>query len=328
MEVPKRQYSKPLAGKTIVITGASSGAGRAIALELARRGAKLVVSARRLQPLEELAAECESYGTSVLPIAADVTDADALKELATAAQSWGGTMDVWVNNAGLLAAGAFEKTPIEVHQKVIQTNLIGYVNGAHAALPLFKRQGFGIIVNNISVGGWFPTPYAAAYSASKFGLRGFSESLKGELHKFPHIHVCDLFPAFLDTPGIQHAANYTGSVLRPAPPLYDPQRVAKAVARLVKHPRSSVTIGSITTLLKWAYALSPKLSRNATAHFMETYFKNADKIKTSSGNVLETVEYGTSVHGGWGMQPTQKRLLVKSLLAAGILAGVALFGRK
>ena len=82
---------------------------------------------------------------------------------------------------------------------------MGYMHGAHAVLPYFKDQGYGVLINNISVGGYTPAPYAAGYTASKFGLRGFSQSLKGELYNWPHIHVCDLFPAFLDTPGIQHA---------------------------------------------------------------------------------------------------------------------------
>ncbi len=119
-----------------------------------------------------------------------------LSTLAATAKAWGGNIDVWVNNAGLLAAGAFDETPIAVHKKIIETNLTGYINGAHAALSYFKKQGFGILINNISVGGWFPTPYAAAYSASKFGLYGFSQALKGELYRWPHIHICDVFPAF------------------------------------------------------------------------------------------------------------------------------------
>jgi short-subunit dehydrogenase len=329
MEPTKLNSAKSLSGKTVVVTGASSGVGRAIALELARRGAKLVLAARRKQALEELAAECEALEVSTLVICCDVTNAEAVKDLATVAHSWGGTLDVWVNNAGLLAAGTFEETPIAIHQKVVETNLIGYINGAHAALPFFKEQGFGILVNNISVGGWFPTPYAAAYSASKFGLTGFSQSLKGELHRFPHIHVCDLFPAFLDTPGIQHAANYTGAALRPAPPVYDPQKVARVVAGLVLRPRSAVTIGSVSTFLKLAHLFFPVLSRNITAKVMETYFKKADHIPHTPGNVLETVEYGTSVYGGWSLAPNQKKsILSKSLLAAGLVLCFAVFNKK
>lgn len=122
--------------------------------------------------------------------------------LANAANDWQGSIDVWINNAGVLAAGDFDSTPMAVHEQVIKTNLLGYMNGAHAVLPFFKAQGCGIIINNISIGGFLPVPYGAGYTASKFGLRGWSEALKGELAQWPEIYVCDLFPAFLDTPGI------------------------------------------------------------------------------------------------------------------------------
>lgn len=314
--------------KTVVITGASSGAGRAIALALAAKRHTLVLVARRKDPLDELVEECTTLGAKALAVVADVTDGTALQQVASTAQKWGGALDVWVNNAGLLAAGQFDHTPLEVHQKVVATNLGGYINGAYAAIPIFKEQGYGILINNISVGGWFPTPYAAAYSASKFGLTGFTQSLKGELHQWPHLHVCDLFPAFLDTPGIQHAANYTGRVLKPAPPVYDPQKVGAAVARLIEHPQPSVTIGAVTTLLKWSHAIAPGLSRRITASVIEGYLNNAGGMEPTPGNVLEPVEYGTSVHGGWSTPPTQKQKAVgRSLLALGFLFGIALLSR-
>ena len=175
--------------KVIVITGASSGVGRAAALEAAKGGAKVVLAARREEALNEVADECKALGGDALVILTNVTDAGQMNTLAAMAQHWGGKIDVWINNAGLLAAGAFEQTPVSIHHKVIETNLIGYINGAYAALPHFKAQGYGVLINNISIGGWFPTPYAAAYTASKFGLRGFGEALQGELTHYPNITV-------------------------------------------------------------------------------------------------------------------------------------------
>src|SRR3954470_1945282 len=161
-----------LSGKTVVITGASSGVGRAIALEFARQGAKLVLGARRRLVLDEVVEECKELGGTAMAVTTDVTDADAVKRLAATAMEFSGAIDIWVNNAGVLAAGPFEETPVEVHDEVIRINLMGYIHGAHAAIPYFKQQKRGILINNISLGGWFPTPYAVGYSASKFGLRG------------------------------------------------------------------------------------------------------------------------------------------------------------
>jgi NADP-dependent 3-hydroxy acid dehydrogenase YdfG len=162
--------------KTIVITGASSGVGRATALAFANYGAKLVLAARREDALKELVKACKEQGGLAIGVPTDVTDAEAMQNLATIANEFGGGIDVWFNNAGVLAAGPFETTPIEVHQQVIETNLLGYMKGAHAILPYFKNQQKGVLINNISVGGWFPVPYGVSYSASKFGLCGYSEA--------------------------------------------------------------------------------------------------------------------------------------------------------
>jgi short-subunit dehydrogenase len=314
---------KKLNEKTIVITGASSGAGRAMALEFARNGAKLVLAARREQALVDTARECETLGGRAIVVITDVTDVMAMKNLAQTAFDCGGGIDVWVNNAGVLAGGAIDETPVEIHDQVIKTNLIGYLHGASAVIPFFKQQGYGILINNISVGGWFPVPYAIGYSASKYGLRGFSEALRGELHRWPHIHICDIFPAFLDTPGIQHAANYTGRYLRPAPPVYNPQRVARAVVSLAHNPAKAKTIGSVAIFLRIANSLFPGISRKITASVMEAYFKNAEPAENTSGNLFEPVEYGASIHGGWNLTtPPRKRnfgLLLLATAAVGFL---------
>src|SRR5438309_8987088 len=105
------QTEKQGGRKVVVVTGASSGAGRAIALAFARTGAQVVLAARREQPLAEVVQQCEDAGGSALAVPTDVTDAAAVQALADAATGFGGRIDVWVNNAGVLAAGLFEETP-------------------------------------------------------------------------------------------------------------------------------------------------------------------------------------------------------------------------
>lgn len=318
--------------KTIVITGASSGVGRAAAIEFAKHKATIVLAARGEKALYEAAEECKEWGANAVAVVTDVTDAHAVKELARTAFELGGKIDVWINNAGILAAGDFEKTPVRVHTQVIETNLIGYVHGAHAVLPYFIQQGYGTLINNISVGGWLPVPFGVGYAASKYGIRGFSEALRGELSKYKDIHVCDLFPAFLDTPGTQHAGNFAGVVLRPVPPVYDPQKVAKAMLQLAVKPKDRTTIGSVATLLRLAHFISPKLTVNLTALFMKTYFNEADKIPVTTGNVFEPVEYGTSIYGGWNSpadaEVCKQRLLIAGILFTGVAAGLWMMGRR
>ena len=320
---------RPLQEKTIVITGASSGVGRATAIEFARHGAKIVLAARNREALEEVEALCRDIGALALAVQTDVTDADAMKNLAATAAEFGGAIDVWVNNAGVLAAGEFCQTPIEIHDQVINVNLLGYIHGAHAVLPYFKNQGYGALINNISIGGWFPVPFGVGYTASKFGLRGFSEALRAELLEYPNIYVCDLFPAFLDTPGIQHAANYSGKILRPAPPVYDPQQVARAIVSAAERPKKSIIIGSVTNLLRFTHFLFPGVTRAITTRAINAYLKKADEAPETSGNLFSPAAYGTSIHGGWNltekMQPRKNKIL-KSALVSGVAAGMVIFG--
>lgn len=323
----KSRYIQGLEGKTVVITGASSGVGRAAALAFAKQGAVLILAARNGESLNETEALCREHNSVAIAVPTDVTDANEMKQLAQTAFNCNGHIDVWINNAGVLAAGPFDETPIEVHEQVIRTNLLGYINGAHAVLPYFKDQGYGVLINNISIGGWFPTPYAVGYSSSKFGLRGFSEALRGELISYKNIHVCDLFPAFLDTPGMQHAANYTGVHLKPVPPVYDPLRVAGAMVALAKHPKKALTIGSVSFILRASHALFPGLSRVVTSKFMRAYFNYAKPIPATPGNVFKPVPYGHSIHGGWNSQADIERRnekIKKGMMVAGAIAGLFL----
>jgi short-subunit dehydrogenase len=319
-----------LRDQTIVITGASSGAGRAAALEFAPLGCALVLAARNEEALNDVAAECRGLGSEVLVVVTDVTDPKAMINLANVANDWKSGLDVWINNAGVLAAGPFDVTPMEVHSQVIQTNLLGYMNGAHAVLPIFKAQGYGTVINNISIGGFLPVPYGAGYTASKFGLRGFTEALKAELLEWRAIYVCDLFPAFLDTPGISHAANYTGKALKPAPPVYDPNRVAQAMVKLAQKPSANTYVGSISYALKFAHSIAPEPMAKMVGSMMRQYFKIAKPIEPTDGNLYTTVDYDMSATGRFGLpgEPKAHRKYILGALALGFTAGLTVFLRR
>lgn len=286
----------------IVITGASSGMGRASALELARRGANIVVAARRAQLLEEVATECQNLGVQALAVPTDVTNEASIQALAQQALTRFGRFDVWINNAGVLAAGRFEDIPSEVFNRVFETNFFGYVYGARTALQQFRKQEYGILINNASLESQMGAPYFSPYAAPKFAIRGFSESLREEVEILDKtaIKVCTIMPATIATPLFQQAANYTGRAIQALPPVYDVEVAAKTFADLVEHPQREVFIGSAGRLFTAMHSMAPGTTE-------KTFSKQVDKGHLSQevqtppkeGNLFEPVQEGTATSGGW-----------------------------
>lgn len=305
----------------VVLTGASSGIGRATAHRLAERGADIVLAARNVHTLRPVADECLARGARVLVVPTDVSDADAVAALARLAIERFGRIDVWINNVGVGAVGLFDEVPLALHRRVIESNLIGHMNGAHAALAHFRARRRGTLINMISLGGWVPSPYAAAYSASKFGLRGFTESIRAEMSALPGVHVCAVCPTFVDTPGVDHGANRVGRHLSPPSPLLDPREVADVVVGLIDSPRPTVMVGAGATPARAAHAIAPQLTGRIGRRAMEKALERAGPADVGNGNLFEP-SGDTAIDGG---HRRPKRLPVGTLaVGAAVALGLGL----
>jgi NADP-dependent 3-hydroxy acid dehydrogenase YdfG len=187
-----------LTGKVALVTGASSGIGAAAALALAAAGAAVAVNGRRKERLDELVAQIEAAGGKGLALPGDVSkEADAFKAVAdTVAQL--GRLDIVINSAGVNEAGGVESLPLDLWRKVIDINLMGTIYTCAAAVPLLKAGGGGDIINISSTAGRKAGAAFASYSTSKFGLTGFTESLRQEVGQ-QGIRVCILEPGATET---------------------------------------------------------------------------------------------------------------------------------
>jgi len=160
-----------IAGKTVIITGCSSGMGAAAARHVASQGANVVIAARRLDKLEALAGEITEAGGHALPIAVDVTDRDGMLKMVSTVVKEFGHIDVLVNNAGVMPLSPLERLKIEEWEQMIDVNLRGVLYGIAAALPYMKEQKSGQIINTGSVAAYKLFPAAAVYCATKFAVR-------------------------------------------------------------------------------------------------------------------------------------------------------------
>ena len=305
----------------VVVTGASSGIGRATALLFAEKGAGVVLAARRESVLRDVAVECEQRGGRALVVPTDVTDEAAVQALARRAIEHFGRIDVWVNNAAVALFARFEDAPAADYRRVIETNLFGYVSGARAALPLFYRQGSGVLINVASIMAKVPAPYASAYVVSKHGVRALGECLRQEvaLAGADGVHVCTVMPATIDTPLFQHAANYTGRAVKAMPPVYPAADVAEKIIDLAVHPEREIVVGNAGRLMELQQTLAQGMTERTLAKMVDEQHLADEPARPTSGNLFTPLGVGTDVSGGWRPQGNGSR---GRRLAATVLVGL------
>ncbi|WFB68521.1 SDR family oxidoreductase [Chryseobacterium sp. WX] len=324
----KNQRRPPFFGETVVITGASSGIGKATAEAFAEQGADLVLAARGEKALTETAELCRKLGATVLAVPTDTSVAEDVQNLVKETLEFTGKIDYWVNNAGVLAFGKFEEIPVDVSDQIVKTNLLGYMHSAHAVLPVFKKQKKGVLLNNISIGGWMPAPYGTAYTASKFGLRGMVETLQGEVSDFPDIHICALYPGFQKSSGIEHAANYSGIKLSTPPPAFDPRKLAASIVKTAKNPIEASYPDWSAVVFKNLYELFPGIIRYASSTGVRMLMRKANKDENTGGNVQNPSTGSMRIDGKTLFSIPKKPLILAGAAILGALAVGFIFSGK
>ncbi|HMB24112.1 MAG TPA: SDR family oxidoreductase [Anaerolineales bacterium] len=240
-----------LENKVVLITGASSGFGAVAARLFAQEGCKIVLAARRMERLEELANEIRHAGGDALPVEVDVTQLAQIDAMVKAALDRYGRIDILFNNAGFGRLDWFEALdPYKDIQAQINVDLLGVIWTARAVLPQMYKQRSGHIINMSSIAGWAAPPLYTVYAAAKFGVRGFTEALRREAAPFG-VKVSVIYPGGAATDFQKHAGENKAKQRFRTPTWLrlTVEDVARAVVNLAKRPRRSL-------ILPWAMNLS------------------------------------------------------------------------
>lgn len=248
----------------VLITGASSGIGKAMAFEFAGRGAKLAITSRRFNNLRKVAEDIKCAFPNLrvpLVIPCDVTDSESVGRLIKSCVDYFGGIDILINNAGIGVYGDTERTTLEDFRMVMEVNFFGAVHCVLEVLPLMKKKGKGMIVNIASVAAKHGVPYLGAYSASKAALVAFNQSLRAELSK-SGISIMIVYPGYTQTDFFEKEKK-VGGAHRPPGPYTSVQKVAKTIVRAIESEKQDLVFSLEGKALTFSQSLMPWLAEKA-----------------------------------------------------------------
>ncbi len=250
---------RDIAESRIMITGASQGIGRALAILAAERGAKVLAAARNAELLDELAQEVRSKGGTLHTVQADVTSADDRKKMVDAAKEHFGGLDVLVNNAGIGATGHFADVSPDRLRKIMEVNVFGLTEMTRAFLPLLREGNKAAIVNISSIAGKRGIPARSEYSASKFAVQGFSEALRPEVAK-------DGIDVLVVCPGLTQT-NFSKNMLEQKAKLnldhergMTAEQVAAKTLQCIERGKNEITLTFKGKLICWVNRFIPRFA--------------------------------------------------------------------
>jgi short-subunit dehydrogenase len=246
--------------KTVVVTGASAGVGRATAVAFGSRGDRVALIARGEDGLQAAAREVRAAGGTALVLPCDVSDADAVEAAAARAEDELGPIDVWVNCAMAAVLAFVHETDAADVRRVTETTYLGCVHGTLAALRRMRPRDRGVIVQVGSTLAYRAIPLQATYCAAKFAIRGFTDSLRTELlHEGSGVRVTMVQLPGLNTTQFTWVRTTLRRQPRPVAPVYQPEVAADAIVHAAEHPRRELWVGASTPILITGNKVAPWL---------------------------------------------------------------------
>lgn len=317
---------KRLADQVVVVFGASSGIGRATALRLASKGARVVAAGRNREGLETLATDIRARGGQCITTLAEASDFEQVGNAAKEAVERFGHLDTWIHVAGVGVWSKVEETRPEEIRRVMEVNFYGQVYGAMAALPHIRREGRGALIHISSVEALVSPPYQAAYAASKHALNGFLDSLRVELlaERVP-IAVTEVMPAGVNTPLFDKGLCRLGVKPKPVPPMYEPEVVSELIVYAAEHRRRRLYAGGAAKFFMTAESWMPGTS-DFVIRMTAIKGQRTDQAKPPGGpdNLFHTLEGYNSVRNGFSDRAFGSSIYNWVQMHPGLQAGAAL----